>query len=236
MCLTLGLPTDSCPHCRRLRRGNALQRQARDAGAGGQLEVAEEINSTRAASFPSRPAREIVRFRGTSMALPPQNQNPYAPSPACAAASGSLPDTQPLSREEIEAFAGRNGRVYWDFLQSARHSPTLFAGFNFAAAAFSFFWLLYRKMYWESVVIFFLTMPIGVAFLHRSTHPMSGALLSLTPLSIMAAVGILGNGLYFRRVRMAVAEVRQQESNPAKRLALLSARGGTSWLAPVAYT
>jgi hypothetical protein len=77
--------------------------------------------------------------------LPPQDQNPYAPSPGCAAGGGYLPDGQPLLREEVEAFAGRNGRVYWDLLEPARHSRSLFAGFNVAAAAFSFLWLLHRK-------------------------------------------------------------------------------------------
>jgi len=146
-----------------------------------------------------------------------------------------LPDEQPLSREEVEAFAGRNGRVYWDLLRPASRSGSLFAGFNFAAAVFSSAWLLYRKMYWEFLASMFLVVPIGLAFAFGSTNATAAALLSLSPIVVMATVGALGNGLYLRRVCVAVARMRQRESDPVRRLSLLSERGGTSWLAPVIY-
>ena len=170
------------------------------------------------------------------MALPPsQAQNPYHPSAACAAGRGYLPDDQPLLREELEAFAGKNGRVYWDLLQPTSHFRSLFAGFNFAAAAFCFLWLLYRKMYREFVAVMLLVVPTGVAWAFESTNALATALLSITPLGLMATVGILGNGLYLRRACAAVASVRQQEPDPIRRMSLLSARGGTSWFAPLMY-
>jgi hypothetical protein len=166
---------------------------------------------------------------------PPQDANPYAPSPGCAAGSGYLPDEQPLLREEVEAFAGRNGRVYWELLQPASHSRSLLAGFNFAAAAFSFLWLLHRKMYWEFLAVTVMTVPVALAFAFGSTNPAAAALWSLSPLVIMATVGTLANGLYLRRLCVAVAKERQHESDPVRRLSLLAKRGGTSWFAPVIY-
>jgi hypothetical protein len=67
-----------------------------------------------------------------------------------------------------------------------------------------------------------------VPYLHLSI----GAL-PFTYLSSSAAIGMLGNGLFLRRIRIAVAHVRSQELNSGRRLHLLAEEGGTSWFALV---
>jgi hypothetical protein len=62
--------------------------------------------------------------------------------------------------------------------------------------------------------------------------PIAAALLALSPVLLMAALGFLGNGLYLRRLRLAVVKARARSSDPALQLAELSRRGGVSWFAP----
>jgi hypothetical protein len=171
------------------------------------------------------------------MPFAPTDRDPYALSLACALDRSAMPDSTPVTKEEVEAFAGRNGREYWDLFQAPVAPLPLLAGFSFAAAVFHVVWMLYRKMYWEAVASWFVAIPVWIVWVSRfeSAGAMSAALRSLSPLVLMAAWGTLGNGLYLRRIRATVAKVRQQECDPKQRLTLLSARGGTSWFAPAIF-
>jgi hypothetical protein len=163
-------------------------------------------------------------------------QNPYAPSPICATSAGGAGHEDALSREEIEAYAGKNGRVYWDLLQSAARAPTLFAGFNVAAAAFMVPWLLYRKMVRECLAMLGLTSILwSVLGVISALRPTVGSLFGPVHLAVAATTGLLGNGLYLRRMRSARDRIWRSERDPSRRLHLLARRGGTSWFAPILF-
>jgi hypothetical protein len=159
--------------------------------------------------------------------------DPYVPSPVCATSAGAIAEPEAPSRDEIEAFAGANGPVYWDLLRASTVSHSLFIGFNVAAAAFPYAWLAYRKLYRECALAALASAVLG-ALVEAVPYlkPHIGSLL-FTYLISSAAIGILGNGLLLRRIRIAAAQVRRQESDPGRRLRLLSRQGGTSWFAPV---
>jgi hypothetical protein len=86
--------------------------------------------------------------------VPTSGPDPYSPSAASLAEAGLL-----VSREEVEAFAGKNGPVYWSMLAPYRQCTTLFAGFNMASCAFGMAWLCHRKLYWEAVAAAVMVIP-----------------------------------------------------------------------------
>lgn len=163
---------------------------------------------------------------------PPQDTNlPYLPSPVCATSAGAVADAETLSRAEIEAYVGANGRVYWDLLSASVSSRSLFVGFNVAAAAFPWIWLAYRKMFREWALVF--VMGSFLVVLVTAIPALRGSAFLAEYLVPSAATGLLGNGLYLRRIRMVAARIRQAEPDPDRRLFLLGECGGTSWLAAV---
>jgi hypothetical protein len=156
---------------------------------------------------------------------------PYLPSPVCVGSAGVAPDAEALSRAEIEAYAGVNGRVYWDMLSASTSTRSLFVGFNVAAAALPFVWLAYRKMLRECALVF--TMGVFLAAFLRVIPALRDRTLFFDYLIPSVAMGLLGNGLYLRRIRIVAQRIRRSEPDPDRRLFLLAERGGTSWLAAV---
>ena len=159
----------------------------------------------------------------------PPEMNPYSP-PAEAAGIGCVADAVPPTREEIEAFVGPNSRVYLDLLQPVLARGPLFAGFNLAAAFFNVIWLLYRKMYTEFAAV--LAIEAVVVRVGPRNDPLLGVGIYL---GAAIALGSIGNGLYLRRLRMAIGRARNREPDAHARLLLLSRWGGRSWLATGIY-
>ena len=166
---------------------------------------------------PRRNRRWITRLR----------ESQHLPSPVCATSA----DAEALSRVEIEAYAGANGRVYWDMLSASASSRSLLVGFNVAAAAFPFIWLPYRKMFRECALV--LVMGIFLTALLGAIPMFRGRPLLIDYLAPSAAIGLLGNGLYLRRIRIVAARLRKSEPDPDRRMFLLAECGGTSWGAAV---
>ena len=158
--------------------------------------------------------------------------NPYA-APQTPADLASVPATtaaHDLTREEVEAFVGNKHTYYWRRWQRA---AGVRAGFNIAAFLVSFAWLLYRKMYREFAIG--LAILLGVGFLQGLVESLAETKLGipdrLLDFAVAFTVGMLGNGLYLRRARLAIASARAQEPDPERRAELLRARGGTSLIA-----
>jgi hypothetical protein len=165
--------------------------------------------------------------------MPPPELNPYSP-PVEAAGPCCVADALPPTREEIEAFVGPSSRVYVDLLHPVQTRGRLFAGFNLAAAFFNVSWLLYRKMYTEFAAAMAIEFAAGMAIqaVDVSLGTRNDPVLRLGIFLGMAiTLGSIGNGLYLRRLRMAVGRARNREPDAQARLLLLSRWGGTSWLA-----
>jgi hypothetical protein len=160
--------------------------------------------------------------------------DPYAPPRVLKGSNASGEQSEAIGRAELEAFTGRNGRVYWDLLGSAVGSRSPFVGFNVAAAALPGPWLLYRKMYLEFVLATVLVWLVRLGLVAGlGGDEVAQPTLAPAYLLLAGAVGAAGNGLYLRRIRSAVLRLRSSEPDPGRRLTLLAKRGGTSIVAPL---
>jgi len=92
--------------------------------------------------------------------------------------------------------------------------------------------MLYRKMYRETLVGFAILLAVGVlqGLAAYTTGMNLNALGRVEDIAVAVTMGMLGNGLYLRRARRIIADVRAREPDPERREALLRARGGRSWL------
>lgn len=130
-----------------------------------------------------------------------------------------------MTREEVETFVGANHRVYWDLWQPALQDHKWFAGCNVAAGAFSFAWLLYRRMYREYFVLAAGELALGCVLVFASADSAARGLPLALSVLVNVGLGLLGNSLYLRRCRAAVEDVRQREPEPALRPSLLKPLG-----------
>jgi hypothetical protein len=162
--------------------------------------------------------------------------NPYAPP--LAAPEPAVPrEGDAPTREELEAFVGKKASYYWRKSARNRHDDGLMAGWNWAAAFLSIFWLLYRRMHKE----FWITM--GILVMWGAAEGVLEEAAQLAPevarsierfgnFVFAVVMGMIGNGLYLRRVRREVLQSRQLFSaDPQGHRAHLAKRGGTSWIA-----
>jgi hypothetical protein len=120
-------------------------------------------------------------------------------------------------KKQYEALVGSNATYYLEKFGKFNVDgvETFQATWNWPAFLFTFWWMLYRKMYlWSLVTFVVLTIPyVGFA--------------------AWIACGIAGNYLYFRHARGKVEEVRRV--NPPDIQSTLAKLGGThEWVKVVA--
>ena len=162
--------------------------------------------------------------------------NPYAPPLAAPEPALPRPGAAP-TREELEAFVGKRATYYWRKSARNRHDEGLMAGWNWAAAFLSIFWLLYRRMHKEFWITAGILVMWGAAegVLEQAAQLGSEATRSIERIGnfVFAAVmGMIGSGMYLRRVRREVLQSRRLFSaDPQGQRAHLAKRGGTSWTA-----
>jgi len=161
----------------------------------------------------------------------PDAFNPYAPPKS----NLSVDAVQPvfdLTREEVESFVGPKHLYYWKMWQRVGAAGGTKAGFNGAAFFFNLFWLLYRKMVREFFIGFggLVAVSVALAVLSSATGHDLSQLDRVIQIVVGVAVGMLGNSLYLRRARRAIAAARAEEPDLARRRLLLAQRGGTSFL------
>lgn len=118
-----------------------------------------------------------------------------------------------MTREEAEAFVGKNASFYMDKWKS--HSDTALKGFNWAAAIFGFEWMAYRKMYLEAL-LYFIIVNVAALFLNGDFWGDCFRLL----------IGVFGNALYRNKALRTLHKIDIQ--NESERLEELSHRGGVS--------
>jgi hypothetical protein len=121
------------------------------------------------------------------------------------------------TKRQFEAFIGSNAGYYVEKFGKFNIDgvETFQATWNWSAFLFTFWWMLYRKMYlWSLVTFIVLTVPyVGLA--------------------AWVACGIAGNYLYFRHARGRIEEARSV--SPTDIHATLAKLGGThEWVKVVA--
>jgi hypothetical protein len=165
--------------------------------------------------------------------------NPYQPPTTDVSAGGQMGawEAEPLTNEELAAFVGPNDGYYVGRWQRTLPDGRFYAGFNWAAAILSMFWLLHRKMYREFalvlIAILVLSTAVGVVLPQAASNGDDRTLDLLLRAITGVTVGTLGNALYLRRARIAIARARREAGSLEGALALLRLRGGTTWLWPV---
>jgi hypothetical protein len=162
--------------------------------------------------------------------------NPYAPPQADPAAPPTGPADAP-TRQELEAFAGKNASYYWRRSARHGHDGRLFVGWNWASAFLSVLWMLYRRMWKEFWIVFGVLVLWGLiegaaeALLEAGAETSKG-IERIGNAVFSVVMGMMGNGLYLRRARREVLESRRLlGADPQAQRAHLAKRGGTSWLA-----
>jgi len=159
--------------------------------------------------------------------------NPYAAPQADT--SGAEPDALDLTFEEASAYVGPRHLKYWRAWRRTSAKNKALLGFNWAAMFFNLGWMLYRKMYREFLVGLGILFGIGViqSLLESQASIDVKSIDRATNVAFGAACGMLGNALYLRKTRRAIAEARAREPDLAKRRELLARLGGCSWLGPI---
>jgi Protein of unknown function (DUF2628) len=159
---------------------------------------------------------------------PLPTNNPYE-APTADIAGPAPPPVDVLTRDEVDAFVGKRAAHFWSKWRPVMASGSWTAGFSWAAGFFNFLWFLYRKMYREFAICL-----LGETVLGYLVGLVAGRDVDRVFNAVgFAIVGTLGNGLYLRRARIAVAAARQAEPDLERRLALLRKKGGTSILWPL---
>jgi hypothetical protein len=113
---------------------------------------------------------------------------------------GSMPNIDPFQRmntdsigiDEIRAFVGPNANYYLYQFSKFNLSGTdkFCATWNWSTCGFTFVWMLYRKMYFQAVITFFIFCVPGINII----------------MHIIA--GIVGNYLYYRHAKERISEIR----------------------------
>jgi hypothetical protein len=138
------------------------------------------------------------------------------------------------SSEEIAAYVGKKAAWYenkWAIAASRKNRLS----WNWAACFLGPIWIAYRCMYWQAAAVLGATM--AILFVELLFFPTYVASTSLDPVTIAIAVtlGWCANGIYRTHVERRIEKLRPSASSRESLLALLSAQGGTNWLAAIGF-
>lgn len=121
-----------------------------------------------------------------------------------------------VTPEEVRLFVGKNASYYLRHFSrfSVAGVDRFVVTWNWPAALFTFFWMLYRKMYLAAGITFLLWWIPGFNLL------------------LHIAVGIVGNYLYSQHVRAKILDLKSFQP-PDLALALREVGGVHNWVIPV---
>lgn len=97
----------------------------------------------------------------------------------------------------------------------------------------TFYWFLYRKMWINALIYFFLPyialipMAIIATVVGDSIEALSGMYIAYL-LAIFIIPGVYGNALYYRHCKSQIQDVSRSSKDPQRQLGELSGKGGTS--------
>lgn len=122
----------------------------------------------------------------------------------------------PVSEEEFAAFVGKNTDKYLGpFRKFAQDGDSFSATWHWPAFFFTFWWLIYRKMYlWLLALVLLGCVPyVG--------------------LLVMVGFGISAKYLYYRHAKKKILELKSQTASDADRAAAIARAGGVNNVAVV---
>ena len=118
----------------------------------------------------------------------------------------------------MKAYVGKN--TGYDYLYQWRNRSYRF---NWAAFFLTGFWIAYRKMYWQFLVLLGATIILSLI---EQTLDISQAWISTLAISLVC--GFYGNKWYHNHALRVVRKARLKEPQIDERINLLAKRGGTS--------
>ncbi|BCG46805.1 hypothetical protein GEOBRER4_n1620 [Citrifermentans bremense] len=118
-----------------------------------------------------------------------------------------------VNDEEIRAFVGKNSEYYVGSFRkfNVTGTETFLPTWNWSAFAFTFVWMLYRKMYWQSAITFLVFCVPGVNIL------------------LHIAVGVVSNYLYYRHVLGKISDLKRNSTSQNLFPALHQIGGVHNW-------
>lgn len=139
---------------------------------------------------------------------------------------------------KVIAFVGRNSVYY---IRAFRKIEEGYTSWNWAAFFFNWFWLGYRKMIKEAIIIFVITGIIGfVAGIVAGSYGLiknketfiayMDTIGLITWLILALFLGFYGNSLYYRHVKRKIMEIEALGLDAQSENAALMKEGGTSLL------
>jgi Tfp pilus assembly protein PilE len=144
---------------------------------------------------------------------------------------------QPKQEDFYRALIGSKNQEYY-LRQFEKFDKQGKAGvsWNWPALFFTFYWLLYRKM-WGAAVLYFLSpyiifIPLGIvaAFLGKASAIFIGIAWVIYVIAIIIAPPLYANALYYRQCKKKIAQVASSGHSVERQLGELTGRGGTSKL------
>ena len=119
-----------------------------------------------------------------------------------------------ITTDEIKAFVGPNALYYtYQFSRFTQSGSERFClTWNWSCFGFTFLWMLYRKMYVQSLITFVIFCIPGVNII------------------LHIAAGIAGNYLYFRQVKGKTLEIRRWQSAQDPYPVLQEVGGVNQWV------
>lgn len=149
-------------------------------------------------------------------------------------------ETSPATEEFHRTAIGPKNQDYY-LRHFARFDSAGKVGISWHWPAFfvNFWWLLYRKMWLNALIYFFLPylvmILLGIA--SAVVGDSSGAIINIGNLAYLAAISVLlpmyANALYYKHCTSKITEVRTSSHNVQRQLGELSAKGGTSNVAVI---
>lgn len=131
-----------------------------------------------------------------------------------------------LDSNKIKAFAGDETEYYVQKWEAIEKGSVIGESFNGAAFLFNIFWLLYRKLYWQALLVVLAFVVVAI-FVEASTSV--GVLLAkYGGLIVMVILGTWGNYLYLKKYQKTVRNSELLSSGPEEQMEYLRAKGGTA--------
>ncbi|MBC3539280.1 DUF2628 domain-containing protein [Rufibacter sediminis] len=148
-----------------------------------------------------------------------------------------LPDTQAPEQDEHEeyyrAYFGVDADYYLRKLEQYRAGTKI--TFNIGAFFFGIFWMLYRRMYKQGILVMIaLTLEsylLGLAIEHFALSEGNAKLLNnLSTVLWSTAVGFLGNWLYLRQTQAKVTQALEEEESESDIRHRLAVEGSITYI------